>query len=374
MSPRAYTRPWKKKAGLAPGTPFYLEKSLVDEWLFINQETVVPVQYANPRSGFYRIIDTPFLLPGRFDGWLGREHRGDIPPYIISHHERLPSYEFNLVHFSLVLSYLREYDVGGGCADLATRLDAQLSRKLLLDSTDRQLDLQTLAAAVFYIRAKLFHDRSVAIEEFQRWSAHFRKALVAFREDESARLFVGHLASIMTVLGPQVRGVVDLRQAISESVLVSRWVDEGLLYSLAAAQVIAFDCSCGDGPSLTLAGDLIARIIGQPSSIGVAEDGAFERLESFQTALPVEAIGELLPHVVLTHDEREVVKLRLLKAIGFLSRCQFDEGVALLAHGSPSLVGAMPYSLVDKHVRVDYGVHASRAARVVARLFENAAP
>ncbi|WP_426409239.1 hypothetical protein [Bradyrhizobium ganzhouense] len=373
VSGRVY-KALEQKAGLAPGTPFYLEKSFVDEWLLLNQEAVVPVQYANPRSGFYRVADAPFLLPGRFDGWLGREHRGDVPPYIISHHERVPTYELDLVHFSLVLSYLREYDVGGGCADLATRLDAQLSRKLLPREIDQPLNLQELAAAVFYIRAKLFHDRSAAIEEFQRWSPLFRKASVDLRQDKAARLFLGHLASMMRELGPQVQGVGDLRQELIESSEVSQWVDEALFYSLAAAQIIAFNCSCGDRASHCLAGDLIAQIIGQPSSIGAAEDGAFERLESFQTALPVEAVGELLPYVPLTPEERQAVKLRLLKAVGFLFRCQFDEGVAMLPHGSTSLVGAMPYSLLDKHVRVDYGVHAARAARAVARLFANANP
>ncbi len=364
----------EQKAGLPPGTPFFLEKSLVDEWLYINQQAVVPIEYANPRSGFYRIVDTPFLLPYRFDGWLGRDHRGDIPPYIISHPERLPTYEFNLVHFSLVLSYLREYQIGGGRIDLATRLDAQLSRKLLPGGTDRKLDLQELAAAVFLIRARLFSDRSVALEEFQRWLPHFRKALAALRENETSRLFEGHLASMMRALGTRAPGVAELSQEISDSSAASRWLDESLFFSLAAAQITALHCSCGDGPSQTIAADLIARIVGQPSSNGLAEDGAFERLESFQTALPVEAVGELLPYVGLTREEGEVVKLRLLKAVGFLARCQFDEGIALLAHGSPGLVGAMPYSLVDKHVRVDYGVHAARAARIVAGLVTNTTP
>jgi hypothetical protein len=102
----------------------------------------------------------------------------------------------------------------------------------------------------------------------------------------------------------------------------------------------------------------LEQLIRHPSSSVPAEKGAFLGYESFYTALPLEAL--LCLHSLLPSDPVRdmVVVARLAEGVGFLRRLQFQPGSGCISPHPQYLEGAVHFSLLDHHFRMDYGLHA----------------
>lgn len=360
----------EKKARISPGQSYFLEKSLTDEWLQYDDGTVLQIEYGNPRSGYYRFEDAPVILFCRFETWLVASSRGDVPPYVMYPPHFQPMYEINFVHHALLLSYLSEF-----CLEDSRFSDLRYSLTGIIDKRISEIDCDVeaversylIASVVFYIRSLLFESRDVVVSVFEKWWPKIKQYVEDNRNNKESRLLIGHVCSILRIIYSKGLSCIFDLSVVPKSGEVILWLDEDPIYTLAASQVIALRAALGDEPDGELAYKFLIKVVRWPSGVGLGELGSFAGLETFQSSLPIEAIAEIAPLVNLSEDERSKVIHRSLEAVAFLARCQFDEGTGLLSSKHEDLVGAVPYSLIDKHVRVDYGVHASRAARFIAK-------
>lgn len=356
------------KARMRAGDVYFLEKSLADEWLIHRDNLVLQVEHGAARSGFYREIDAAALLIARLHAWLEETDDGVFPAYRLQRFAA-PDFDWSLVHMGLLYFYLSEV------CDPAHEMLRLRMRALLFQDLERGgewfADADSASAAVFLIRGDLLRDTKGALRLLSDWWPHLREW---YSQDVSAnsRFMLGNLCGLLADRAVPASGItrgaeigIDVEAALS-------WTRESMLYALASAQVVRhlIDLNACAPSQATRA---LESILEHPQGCGIGEAGSFEGIETFQSALPIEAIGELSVVVDTSAEERAALLERARLASTFLARCQFDEGAGVTPGLGWRSVGAVTYSLLDRHVRADYGIHAARAGRVVKMLEQLAA-
>ncbi|TIL31687.1 hypothetical protein [Mesorhizobium sp.] len=367
-TPSRVVRSLEVKAGLKGGDRYSLSQSLADEWLIHRDAIIVPVEYGVPRSGYYRIDECSKLLSRRFDEWLCSSSETGLPPYMTREDGTVVDNYFDVARYSLLACYIAEGSPKMGALQRLQSFMTKILEGVERDRRGSYIDgsLDEIAGIVFIARFFFHTHRPYADDMLKYWQSRIMSLAAERFEEKTSRIFLGHFANLLLSSDPQC---LDLSSKVIPSARTAlSWVDQSLLYSLAAAQILRFRHLIGDPEAYGCANQLISRIVRHTSPPARGEFGAFSGLETFQSALPIEAVSELWTMVNLPFQDQILVARRLRLALRFLSRCQFDEGVGALSKTRRSQAGAVSYSLIDRHCRIDYGVHASRAARFLASM------
>lgn len=359
----------EQKASLQAGETYFLEKSLVDEWLLVDDSIVCPALYAVPMAGFYRRDDLPALIHMRYDNWLVNNYSGELPPYISSWDLTRQSRAFSPVHYALLLVYIVEFHRDSArFKPLKEHLQGCLGHVLqTLSMRQDCLDLSDYGTIVFYLQAELLDKGVEGIQQLQNW---WERVVLPARTEgisQESYIYIGHLARLGRMaldIGADIGGF----DAFPCVIDVIKWPNDSMLFFLAACQIVRLRAELGDVEANKGAQHLLQEVVGHPSGVAIGEAGAFEQLECFQSAIPVEGVREIWKLLNLERDEQDVVRERLVAAVGFLGRLQWDDACGLLSTTADFSAGPVSYSLIDRHARIDYGIHSAQAARFVCEL------
>jgi hypothetical protein len=367
LNERSICETLEVKAKVKPGQRYFLEKSLTEDWLHIDEICAFPVEYARPISGVYRTVDTAWLLPERYDEWLLQRFEG-LPPYTYDC-DPLRADELAQVHYSLLLSYISEANGANPAFDaLREKLSSTLARYVggVLSEPDEKRDRLKYGAVVFFMQAKIYLG-NIESKLFVRDLSKIMTGVPAEPAVED-RIFLGHLAKLLRIslphLGASARTFAQLLPTPHE---VMAWLKDGLLNFLPACQIIALHAAMNDPSSKAAAKHILLTFAKWPEGIGDGESGSFLNFESFQTALPVEGLNELCSADLVLKESMHNMADRLAVTAGFLFRLQRGPGGGCVSR-EPASAGAVDYSLIDRFARLDFGIHAARACRFIARV------
>ena len=173
-------------------------------------------------------------------------------------------------------------------------------------------------------------------------------------------MFSGHLADLLSTLEfePPLGFTGTLFSDSSLRLLQSVVVEQKQL-SLAFSQILLYWHRVRKhAAAASMIREFTKHLLSDHGGQCVEEHGSFRGLESFLTALPLEAMAKCLSAGLFSSDEMRIMSERIDSGIIFLRSLQFKAGSGLYTKRPHILEGAVRYSLIDHHFRLDYGLHA----------------
>jgi hypothetical protein len=377
LSPSNVTTELLIKAGSTASDEYRIEKTKTVDLLILPSDHPVPSAHGVPINPFERDAELPILLVYDYCKWLARSTDAGLPIHSSNDYGRTYSSHCDPMRYALVLAFLTRYarvlpDYVSGTRDRLWGIFGQGSfgRDYRAGGAS-PVDPIPEATCVFIAQA-LFHSgehemlRALWDSQSARLGRYVESAMLN-DEDANGWLFVGHLCQFateaVTIDSVEFMDLGLTPENVTRLIIRSRL---SLLHACACAQMLRYlSVRCRNFN--TLARDeeielLLCRLLAAEPSAIEEEDGAFCGLESFQSSLPGEAIFHLRRCRGLSDSDDSVILGRTARLLRFLRRLQFQPGTGVLTT-QPSLVeGAVRYSLIDHHYRIDYGVHAATAA------------
>lgn len=100
------------------------------------------------------------------------------------------------------------------------------------------------------------------------------------------------------------------------------------------------------------------------------EDGTFKLLPNILSVLPLEGMLLLIPILNFGQLETRILLDRIHLGFIYLGKLQFTGASGYLSENPSMLIGCFRFSLLDTHIRMDYGFHIIHAALVFKTLLE----
>lgn len=367
--PREMLDSLEEKAKIDPGERYWIEKSRTSEAVLDRRGDLMAfAAWGRPYPNIERIGDIPSLLIRDYIEWIirrgahgpwyeidpvrGRVTRTVSPSHLAFSISRLVFFiddEPRILPFIYIAEKrLRAHLLSADCTGSS--------------ATSQSSDLQYVA--VFFLQFLLNGGRT---EEAVSLAKEF-ESLWAYGTNEYSPDFflLGHLCDFLASLSRhdftfahaqfnRLCGQHDFREMIEAHRAPS-------VHSAAIAMMLRAVATFSQASEST-AHALAAMLLRTPSSVIAFEDGAWDGMENFQSALAAEALLSLCESQLVPFEWIEMIRDRIQAALKFLRVLQFPSGSNLLSTQSIDVEGSVPYSLLDCTVRCDFGVHAVDVAR-----------
>lgn len=357
-----------EKLGLKPTAheTLTIQKARSAEFLVL-PGLMIPSSFGLPTPYCENDADIPYLISTGIQKWLEGASVAGLPLYYSSDYCRTVSRVRDHTHLAHACSVLARHQH-------ALRTAPELSQSLLDDYVDGSLWSRTSPTARVLLLTSACRLRAWDAVE-QLWPAnaaelHTRTETALRLEHLDDFFYVGHLANLLTEISASpVSSSVDISrvQGLLTDSFLSRMFRAaqdrvGLLASRSVAEVL-LSPACDLSPSTrALAGQLLEHIMSVPYPPCWDEYGAFGSLPSIQSAVPLEALLQLVEGGAVPEADVNDVLTRVDAGLSFLRRLQLLPGSGVLAPSPGLLEGAVRYSLVDHHIRLDYAIHALNVA------------
>jgi len=367
------------KAQLDGRTPYRIEKSLTTDMIVLPNH-VVPASYGLPLNPFERESHVPSLLIEDYSNWLARGRRCGLPIYWSKDYCRTCRTGGDPARYAMLLAWLLRYrphlprHVLCVIEDLAEIYFRGEVGRIYIESGIPPSD-EIPEATIVYLATGLLHGgHQTTLETLWKSQATRLKAYVraifAAPSDPNGWLFLGHICNLAreacSIGNTSLKDSVftDFGLTSDRLMVVLERSQASVLHAGASAQILgyAFQQFGQNARFVDMAEGLLCKLLAAGTSMIRDEDGAFLGLESFQTALPIEGMLHLRRILPLCRSDDRLVLSRVSRAILFLRRLQFQPGSGVLTSNPHLLEGAVRFSLVDHHFRMDYGMHALGAA------------
>jgi hypothetical protein len=352
---------------------FLLKKGVSTDIIFMKRGAVLPARCGLPRALTERQVDLPLLVSSEILEWLERSSSGSLPPYrSIDYAKSVSTVADHSRYCALFLLLERNAGrVRNRCRTLRDRLvsiyrDGAIIRTLMTGSW-AEGDEAPASTAVFLAHALAASGNPRAGRALlTAQSGTIRDYLATTAQSDGALdpIFLGHLCHLLYDMEWTDDGTLE-SCGISVSLLLAAVAyapSERLLYSLGTSQILRLLLALGYYEAKSLIFQQLDYLIACPEPQVHVERGAFSGLESFQSALPLEALNNLALSCELSHKDLLVVRRRLLSGLSFLRGLQFQQGSNLYGDRLELFEGAIRYSPIDHHFRFDYSLHALSVA------------
>lgn len=367
--------------GHFPNSEVYrISKSRILDMAYLPSRSLLPCAYGLPLSLSERDADAASLIIEGYTTWLLHGLQGGLPLYASHDYARTFSTYRDHTRYAFMLFLLAKYRawLHPGSQALIERLFAIYcegdSWHTLLQGNALEEDHTPEATVVFLIHAL----QTLGLQHSARdlWSSSAKRVQEEVRAicqnggNENGLLFLGHLCDLFASAPPSEQA--ELTSFGLSSAIIQHFCQSAsphLVYSCALSQLLKYAAVANmDIDTATLAARLTERFISHPGSPVPAERGAFAHYESFLSALPLEALLNLRSLMKPENADDEVLLSRVQEGLVFLRKLQFQHGSGLMTPHPHLLEGALRFSLVDHHFRMDYGLHALNVAVQVCML------
>lgn len=351
---------------------FLLSKGASTDVLLLGDDTMLPARCGLPRSLTERQSDLSVLLSNDVLGWLEQSSDGFLPLYRSRDYAKTISTVTDHSRFCALFLLLERnvHRIGNRCRNLRRSLNSiYLNGPLtgsLMKGGEVENDKAPASTAVFLAHALAAGgDRLAGRTLLAAQAATIRGYLSKSAHDAAVDpIFLGHLCHLLYDIGWTDPSTLD-ECGLSINILVEALPTDParrLLYSLGVSQVLGLLVALNYDDARRLIAHHLDVLIAHPEPQVYAERGAFSGLESFHSALPLEALGSLAIIAGLSHKDRLVIHRRLLAGLRYLRGLQFQKGSSAFGGRPRLLEGAIRYSTIDHHFRFDYSLHALSAA------------
>ena len=369
--PEAVKEELLKKAGITDVDRHRLYKSRSLDLIEMPDGTLMTAAYGLPMSRHERPQEAPALIVSDYCRWLMNGLSMGLPIYFSDDYARTYSQRRDHMRYAMVLSNLSRFRAV--LPDTATPVRERLYRNYCRGNqyeflcTGGELDEDTVPEATIVFLSQALHhlDEPEKALELSAANAARIGAYVHLVLDNPGNpngwLFIGPLCELLTKTGSALDTIHLDKRALTEILAYKRW---NPLYACAFSQMLAYLHSRdpADAWIHRESEDLLAWLLSWATASPALEHGAFSGLESFQTALPLEAMQNLTTFLPLSETDAMLVRKRIVEGSAFLRRLQFQSSFCIPTPNPQLLDGAVRYSLLDHHFRIDYGMHASKVA------------
>jgi hypothetical protein len=359
----------------SPSEEYRLEKTKTSDLLILQRSHPLPAAHGLPVNPFERDTELPILLSHDYCKWLAHGTRNGFPIYFSADYGRTYSSFCDPMRYALLLAFLTRYaavlpiSVSTTSEHLLNVFGRGTFGRLYRAGGASTNDPIPEATCVFIAQALCYAGQGEMLEEL--WTSQYARlkryvaAIMRHDTDPNGWLFMGHLCQLAgEVTSIPTTQFYELGLTSSRLKHLIARSSLSILHANACAQMIRYLYSHDDVDRFAQneAEALICRLLTAEPSVIEEEEGAFAGLESFQSSLPAEAMLNLRQILPIAAADDALVLARVARVARFLRRLQFQPGSGAMSP-QPSLVeGAVRYSLMDHHFRIDYGIHASAVA------------